>query len=323
MMVHRIAVTALLILATSSEMTTTTAFTADPMPTHIQRSSHSIIDNNNGPLIKHSSIIECKAAATATAASSSSYDDDNDNDSDNDAETTTTTTTTTASTIEILPSFITSPVLSQVYSALIAHKAEYGNPNIPLGSTNGKKCKTLRRLHFQNKLSDEETRHLTELGFLFHSFEDVYYECDFDEMLGKLLDYRDEFRTYQIPKKYEPDPELGAWVTMLRRLRGKDELPPSRIERMDDVGFEWISTRKCGSSFMANYRDAATYLTGVAETEGDARELSKEEEEEFSRIRKWVEAQRCAYEKGNLSEQRAGYMDELPGIDWRNPTSWA
>jgi len=298
-MVHRIAAIALVILATSLEISM--AFTIDPMPTHIQRSSLSIIDNNG--LIKHSSIIECKAAAT------SSYDNNDDND--NDAEEAT-------STIEI-PSFVTSPVLSQVYPALIAHKSKYGNPNIPLGTADGKKCKTLRRLRFQNKLSDEEASHLAELGFAFHSFEDVYYECDFDEMLRKLLDYREEFGTYQIPKKYPPDPELGAWVTMLRRLRGKDELPQSlpqsRIERLDDVGFEWVSTRKCGSSFMANYRDAMGYLTKVEETGGG----DDKEEEDFSKVRKWVEAQRCAYEKGNLSEQRAGYMDELPGIDWRNP----
>jgi hypothetical protein len=50
---------------------------------------------------------------------------------------------------------------------------------------------------------------LNELGFRFHSLEDVYYECDFDEMLFKLTLYYKEFQTYQIPKKYEPDPELG------------------------------------------------------------------------------------------------------------------
>ncbi|KAL7537052.1 hypothetical protein ACHAWF_005647 [Thalassiosira exigua] len=215
-----------------------------------------------------------------------------------------------------IPSFVESPVLAQVYPALLAHKEKYGNPNIPLGSTDGKRCKTLRRLHFQNKLSEEEASFLTEVGFLFHSLEDVYYQCDFDEMLDKLKDYHDECGTYQIPKKYEPDPELGAWVTMLRRLHRTHDLPQPVVEKLDAVGFEWISTRKCGSSFMSKYREIFSYLN---ESEGNAGEHLQKDQDYV----KWIEAQRLARANGNLSDARAQYMDELPGIDWKNPSSWA
>ena len=218
-----------------------------------------------------------------------------------------------------IPSFIVSPVLSQVYPALLAHKDKYGNVNIPLGSSDGKRCKTLRRLHFQNKLTEEESNLLTELGFRFHSFEDVYYECDFGEMLSKLLEYHDEFGTFQIPKKYEPDPELGAWVTMLRRLNNANELPKIQIEKLNSVGFEWISTRKCGSAFMKRYREVFAYLSKVVEQGGDVSELLHEDNEQM----KWIDSQRKVYENGNLSESRAGYMDDLPGIDWRVPIVWA
>jgi hypothetical protein len=221
--------------------------------------------------------------------------------------------------VDQLPSFIVSPVLALVYPALIAHNEKYGNPNIPLGSTDGKRCATLRRLHFQNKLSEDESNLLTVLGFRFHSFEDVYYENDFDEMLGKLLDYHEEFQTYQIPKKYEPDPELGAWVTMLRRLNKTEDVPKIQIQKLDAVGFEWISTRKCGSSFMSNYRDTLSYFSKVVEAGGDVRELLHED----NAMIKWIDAQRLAAENGNLSEHRMKYMDEIPGIDWKNPASWA
>ncbi len=212
-----------------------------------------------------------------------------------------------------VPPVVVSPVLEQVYPALIAHKEKYGNPNIPLGSADGKRCKTLRRLHFQNKLTEEEAAHLTDLGFRFHSFEDVYYECDFDEMLQKLLDYQHEFQTFQIPKKYEPDPELGAWVTMLRRLKQKDDLPEDQVSKLDAVNFEWISTRKCGSSFMKKYREALDKLTEVADVGGDAAELLSSDPE----LRKWIDTQRQVHENGKLSESRVQYMDDLPGVDWK------
>mmetsp|Transcript_21667 Transcript_21667/g.35745 ORF Transcript_21667/g.35745 Transcript_21667/m.35745 type:complete len:266 (+) Transcript_21667:102-899(+) len=219
----------------------------------------------------------------------------------------------TAASVQI-PPFVTSPVLEQVYPALIAHKGKYGNPNIPLGSADGKRCKTLRRLHFQNKLTGEEAAHLTDLGFRFHSFEDVYYECDFEEMLQKLMEYQKEHQTFQIPKKYELDPELGAWVTMLRRLKQKDDLPEDQVSKLDAVEFEWISTRKCGSSFMKKYREVLEKLTEAADVGGDAAaaELLSSDAE----IKKWVDAQRQVHGNGKLSESRIQYMADLPGVDW-------
>lgn len=110
-----------------------------------------------------------------------------------------------------------------------------------------------------------------------------------------------------------------AWVTMLRRLRQKNELPKIQIDKLDAVGFEWNSTRKCGSSFMKRYREVLSYLSKVVEAGGDVKELLHDDTE----IMKWIDAQRQAYENGKLSESRVQYMDDLPGIDWRNPTSWA
>ena len=110
-----------------------------------------------------------------------------------------------------------------------------------------------------------------------------------------------------------------AWVTMLRRLRQKNELPKMQIDKLDALGFEWNSTRKCGSQFMKRYREILSYLSKVVEAGGDVKELLHDDTE----IMKWVDAQRQVYENGKLSESRIQYMDDLPGIDWRNPTSWA
>ena len=90
---------------------------------------------------------------------------------------------------EHIPDFVESVVLKQVYPAMIKHKLEYGNPNIPLGSTDGKKLKTLRRLAFQGKLNDREVELLQSMNFRFNSLEDIYEEADFDECLQRLIEY--------------------------------------------------------------------------------------------------------------------------------------
>ncbi|GFH56128.1 hypothetical protein CTEN210_12604 [Chaetoceros tenuissimus] len=221
-----------------------------------------------------------------------------------------------------IPSCIQSPVLFQIYPALIAHKQEYGNPNIPLGTVEGKKCKTLRRLAFQKKLSQEEMTLLEEMGFRFNSLEDVYQEADFDECLERLIEYEQQHQdNYQIPKKYKPDPELGAWVTMIRRI-GRDNMDQERREKLDAIGFAWVSTRKCGSAFMKNFRPLKERLEacskinkeGVWEVVDEDGVHSILQEEDVAR---WIRAQKDAADKGNLSEARCDYLSSLPGFDWR------
>lgn len=210
---------------------------------------------------------------------------------------------------------------------MMEHLTEFGNPNIPLGSSDGKRCQTLRRLAFQKKLSEDEVELLTEIGFRFNTLEDVYEEADFDDCLQRLLDYEAEFKTnYQIPKKYNPDPELGAWVTMIRRI-GRDSIHDTRREKLDAINFAWISTRKCGSAFMKNYRSIRDRLLSFCELK-DANDLKAAvvvDQQGIDsvladpEVKKWINAQREASGKGNLSESRCEYLDDLPGFNWREP----
>mmetsp|Transcript_1850 Transcript_1850/g.2664 ORF Transcript_1850/g.2664 Transcript_1850/m.2664 type:complete len:158 (-) Transcript_1850:127-600(-) len=119
--------------------------------------------------------------------------------------------------------------------------------------------------------------------------------------------------TTKYPKKYPSDPELGAWVTMIRRI-GRDNIPSNQRIKLDEINFAWKSTRKCGSSFMTHYRVIKEKLNvDLEEGEGVRMDLLKEED------KKWITAQRIVYEKGNLSEARVKYMDQLVGLNWREP----
>ena len=205
------------------------------------------------------------------------------------------------------PSCIESPVLKQVYPYLIQHLEKYGNPNIPLGTSQGRQCETLRRLQTQQKLTPEEVSLLENMGFRFDTLEDVYRKTDFDEMLARLLSHKEQYEKegYQIPKKFPQDPELGAWVTGLRRL-GPTGVDPSHAKALEEIGFVWKSNRKCGSAFMKQYREIRDRI----HTEGEGI-LTKEES-----ILKWAQAQREAHRRGALSETRCHYMTQLFGTDW-------
>ncbi|GKY94464.1 hypothetical protein MPSEU_000412300 [Mayamaea pseudoterrestris] len=206
------------------------------------------------------------------------------------------------------PVFVTShPVLSQVYPALLDHKDTYGHPNIPLGSKEGKQCETLRRLHIQGKLSLEQVELLTNLGFRWHSLEDVYETCEFDKLFDRLVDYRKAEGNISPPKKYPADPELGAWVTGIRRL-GRDKVLPAHAERLNAIGFEWTSPRQCGSAFMEQYRQIQSR---IAEGEKESVWTAS------SKVQRWIKAQQEACTKGALSETRKHYMETILGENWK------
>lgn len=200
-----------------------------------------------------------------------------------------------------------SPVLKKHCGDLIKWKEVYGHPNIPLKYVGGKACQILRRMTIQKKLRDDEVEWLEEIGFRFHSLEDVYRFADFDKLLGRLLDYEEAHpnNNFQVPKKCPEDPELGAWVTGIRRL-GKDGVKPDHERRLCEIGFVWKSTRKCGSKFMNQFRE------WTKEVEARGIEAVLEDHKTVA----WIQAQQLALKRGTLSQTRVQYMGSLFGERW-------
>jgi hypothetical protein len=208
-----------------------------------------------------------------------------------------------------------SPVLKQVYPSMLQHLSGYGHPNIPLGSTAGRQCETLRRLRTQQKLTASDVELLDTLTFRWHSLEDVAKTADFQELFARLLQYRDASKDGDVspPKKYTADPELGAWVTGLRRV-GEADTDADRVRALNDIGFQWESPRQCGSAFMMQYRNILERLN-VANSAADPTDavdaiLSEPE------VQQWIQAQREATKRGTLSETRQHYMESVAGANW-------
>ena len=200
-----------------------------------------------------------------------------------------------------------SPILKQTCGKLLEWKETYGHPNIPLKNDGGNACQVLRRLHIQKKLTSEEVWWLEEIGFRFHSLEEVYRFADFDTLVDRLLAYEESHpnNNFQVPKKCPEDPELGAWVTGIRRL-GKEGVNPEHARILSEFNFVWTSTRKCGSKFMMQYREwqKQVELLGLKTVMEDPKTIS------------WIVAQQLALKRGTLSQTRVQYMGELFGERW-------
>jgi hypothetical protein len=162
-------------------------------------------------------------------------------------------------------------------------------------------------LQIQNKLTADEVELLTDLGFRWHNLEDFYKVAEFDDIFDRLLRYRDANEgDVSPPKKYAADAELGAWVTGLRRT-GREAVDSDHRERLDSIGFQWVSHRQCGSSFMKQYRAILQQLETTDPTVVWADESN----------RKWLRAQQAAAKRKDLSETRLHFMEQILGSEWR------
>lgn len=103
-------------------------------------------------------------------------------------ETDASSSSSTKSSSIIIPPQIQNIVLQQVYIPMMMNIEQYGHPNIPLGSTDGKKCKVLRRLVAQKKLSEDEMNILQDIGFRFNNLEEIYEEADFEDIFKRLVE---------------------------------------------------------------------------------------------------------------------------------------
>lgn len=204
------------------------------------------------------------------------------------------------------------------YRELDAFHERWGHANAPLGNPLGKWVALQRRLRAEGKLDPSAKKKLNSFpGFSWESpTEKSWDRFDAGTMISRLQTYISEHGNAQVPKKYVVDPDLGAWVAAVRRAN--EVLPAPLKKELDDAGFEWVSSRKCGSAFMDSFRMYALRMQECGGPDAGEATLSKKLSEggrEDAELLKWAEAQRRCREKGKLSQKRIEYLDGI-GFSW-------
>ena len=85
------------------------------------------------------------------------------------------------------------------------------------------------------------------------------------------------------------------------RRRGPDALPLERRSALENAGFEWISTRKCGSAFMKNFRALRDLPKGEAPHQNQQAPGGR---------------QKKLAEKGGLSAERRDYLASVMDLNY-------
>jgi hypothetical protein len=124
------------------------------------------------------------------------------------------------------------------YGQLIAYKQVHGHCHVPRGWKENPElanwCNNQRVDYIQCQLSPNRTEKLEELGFVWRIFEALW-----EEMFAALTSYKQEYSDCNVPAVWKDNPPLGIWCNAQRNVYRKNELPPDRVKRLEQIGFEW------------------------------------------------------------------------------------
>ena len=152
-----------------------------------------------------------------------------------------------------------------------------------------------REARKKDTLSEERVRKLDEIGFSW----DTAAPPTWDERLDELMKYKTEHGHCNVPKSLGP---LGVWVGTQRLQRRKDKLSEGRIEKLDDLGFNWGIARGTPPTWDERHEELKEYKAehgdcNVVQTQGP--------------LGIWVHNKRARRKKGKLSEEEIQKLDDL------------
>ena len=143
------------------------------------------------------------------------------------------------------------------------------------------------------------------------SEKDDRLDQEWNVMYREMETFKAEHGHCNVPQKQG---SLGVWASKQRQARKKDKLFEVRVQKLDDLGFEW-SLRGVLPTWDERYERLKAYKAehgncAVPQSNGPFGE--------------WVNYQRSRRKKGKLSEERARKLDKL-GFEWSlqdPPRTW-
>jgi len=97
---------------------------------------------------------------------------------------------------------------------------------------------TQRKLYANNELPEEHIELLESIGFVWEDSKSNRWM----ELFQQLVQYKKDHpgdKSTMVPSPYPPNPRLSEWVRTQRVLQSRGELPKTRRQLLESVGFCW------------------------------------------------------------------------------------
>jgi len=164
-----------------------------------------------------------------------------------------------------------------------------------------------RQMKRKNLLNSDYLRRLNEIGFIWHTREDLW-----EKRFAELIEFKKGHDHCHVPKDWSGNPQLGAWVNSQRRSKKKSILNTDRICRLDKIGFLWDII---DSGWEDNYSELSEYYKIYGHTDVPIKW------HENPQLGKWVSFQRSKNRKHRLSESQIQRLESIK-FNWNPKDNW-
>ena len=168
-----------------------------------------------------------------------------------------------------------------------------------------------RQLNLQQKLKPDRKALLEKLGFEWYVGGTERPEHHFDEMMGRLSEYQQEFGSVDVPGNFSRG-GLGGWLESLKGDATEGKLSPERAERLLRAGITWSEDR---SSWLKTLEKVSQETRALRRNSTGVLELPKT-------VENWLKIQFLLLDYDLLPPKRRSRFEAL-GLTWNGTElSW-
>jgi len=183
----------------------------------------------------------------------------------------------------------------EMFQRLVDYKNKSKSVNVPKRYKEDPKLANWvdrkRQQYSKKELSADRIDRLEQIGFVWNP-----NDVEWDEMFQRLIDYKNEFKSANVPQSYKADQKLAIWVKTQRNQYSKKELFADRINLLESIGFTWNSR---DAQWMKMYNRLVAYNKEHKFT--DVPSHYKVD----PKLGIWIRKQRKNYNNGKLSAKRS------------------
>ena len=193
---------------------------------------------------------------------------------------------------------------TEFFHKLVSYKKEHKSTNVPNRYAEddhslGKWVSNQRTSYTKNDLSIERINRLESIGFVWDPLD-----AQWRGMYSKLVAYKKQNESTQVPFYYTEDPPLGKWVHTQRTSYSRKGLLIERINLLESIGFVW---HPMDAQWMGMYIKLVAYKKQNKSTQVPTYYA------EDPPLGIWVFTQRKSYKCGKppLSEKRLKLLNSI------------
>jgi hypothetical protein len=189
----------------------------------------------------------------------------------------------------------------QMFRKLVSYKKKHNSTIAPIRYVRDPKLGnwvSRQRTFYSNKtIPIDRINRLESIGFVWDPCGEKWIEFFY-----KLVAYKKQHKSTNVPNRYAEDPKLGSWVSSQRTFYNNKTISIDRINRLESIGFVWdpLDTR-----WMEMYQKLMGYKKQYKSTKVPQQYI------EDPQLGLWSHTQRASYRNNKLSDKRTELLNSI------------